>query len=182
MKNAQVNQTSVHTQTQTHTYTHTHTHRHTQTHRQTHTQTHTHRHTLTHRHTQTHTHTYTPGTHCWTKPKQAAVRQCPFSWFQSDGAVNISVFAKCIDPEQCSVRANSDSVGQLVQHVFQRAVVVVVKGGQGPNASFHPCLRSCDVASLRSALCVLCAVCCVHRSRSMLPTMTPRCALCLHGS
>ncbi|EGD73171.1 hypothetical protein PTSG_04884 [Salpingoeca rosetta] len=52
----------------------------------------------------------TTGKHCWVKPKTAQVRKCRHDWFQSDDRVSVSIYAKCIDPEKCSVKANSDSL------------------------------------------------------------------------
>eukprot|EP00043_Microstomoeca_roanoka_P029136 m.20953 g.20953 ORF g.20953 m.20953 type:complete len:346 (-) comp8994_c0_seq1:165-1202(-) len=50
------------------------------------------------------------GKHCWVKPKQAKVQKCRYDWFQSPEHVSLTIYAKCIDPEQCSVKANTDSL------------------------------------------------------------------------
>eukprot|EP01147_Barroeca_monosierra_P001780 gene1781-4891_t len=50
------------------------------------------------------------GKHCWVKPKTTKIQQCRYDWFQSNDSVSLSIFAKCVDPSQCDIKANSDSV------------------------------------------------------------------------
>eukprot|EP00056_Hartaetosiga_gracilis_P015332 m.241597 g.241597 ORF g.241597 m.241597 type:complete len:310 (-) comp23802_c0_seq1:100-1029(-) len=50
------------------------------------------------------------GTHRWVKPAEAKVKKCRYDWFQSEDKIMLTVYAKCVDPEKLSVKANSDSL------------------------------------------------------------------------
>lgn len=54
----------------------------------------------------------TTATHRWVRPKEetATMKECRHDWFQSGSHVVLSVFAKNIDPERSSVKANEDSI------------------------------------------------------------------------
>eukprot|EP00053_Salpingoeca_punica_P006032 m.57997 g.57997 ORF g.57997 m.57997 type:complete len:305 (+) comp13504_c0_seq2:111-1025(+) len=54
----------------------------------------------------------TEGKHRWIRPKEdsAKAAQCRYDWFQSGSHVVLTVFAKLINPERSSIKANKDSI------------------------------------------------------------------------
>eukprot|EP00045_Choanoeca_perplexa_P007195 m.63601 g.63601 ORF g.63601 m.63601 type:complete len:179 (+) comp13973_c0_seq2:1519-2055(+) len=69
----------------------------------------------------------TVGKHRWVKPleEQAKAKKCRHDWFQSDTHVVLTIFAKCIQPEHASVKANSDSI--TVNILYQQSFSYTLK-------------------------------------------------------
>eukprot|EP00041_Stephanoeca_diplocostata_P011033 m.179189 g.179189 ORF g.179189 m.179189 type:complete len:298 (-) comp18386_c0_seq2:664-1557(-) len=56
----------------------------------------------------------------WFKDETDVVeqKQCRFDWFQTPGDVVVSIFAKCIDPDQTTIQANANTL--KVKFVYER--------------------------------------------------------------
>lgn len=52
------------------------------------------------------------GTHVWMKPSEIAEKKsvCRYDWHQTSKSVTLSIFAKCCDPEKCTVEVNQTAL------------------------------------------------------------------------